>query len=216
MFSAFLFDLDGTLIDTEREKIIAKHAAIAALGGAVTFQDALPLIGQSEEHVCRALLRVAGLETPWQTLSQKAEQQYLHMVRHGTAITPGAIELLEQLRQRGVPAALVTSSTRNMLRANPSVQDLLPYFGAVVHANNVERCKPHPEPYRTALQELGADASKAVAFEDSESGCASATSAGAACILRRHMFNENVYAPHALLEIETFQEILDCLPTLLS
>jgi HAD superfamily hydrolase (TIGR01509 family) len=100
---------------------------------------------------------------------------------HGVPWRPGAMELLEELTQAGVPCALVTMSYAPLARA---VLDAAPNgsFGAVVTGDAVTNGKPHPEPYLTAAARLGVDVAACIAIEDSTTGIASAEAAGARVI----------------------------------
>jgi HAD superfamily hydrolase (TIGR01509 family) len=96
--------------------------------------------------------------------------------------TPGARELLDALRQAGIPVALVTMSYRRLADA---VITGLPEgtFGAVVTGDVVREGKPHPEPYLRAAAQLGVDPARCVAIEDSPTGVASAEAAGCVTVV---------------------------------
>lgn len=94
---------------------------------------------------------------------------------------PGAVELVRELRDRGIPQAIVTTSPRFMTQV---VADALPEgaITAIVSGDDVENGKPDPEPYLTAIRELGVDPRRCVAVEDSPTGLASAIAAGVAVV----------------------------------
>ena len=99
---------------------------------------------------------------------------------------PGARELLDALRDAGVPSALVTMSWRSMADA---VVEALPHeaFAVVVTGDEVDHGKPHPEPYWTAARQLGVEPGDCVAIEDSPTGVRSAVSAGVPTIAVPHV-----------------------------
>jgi HAD superfamily hydrolase (TIGR01509 family) len=106
-------------------------------------------------------------------------------LRHGVPWRPGARELLEALGRAGVPCALVTMSYRQLVDA---VLAQLPArtFGAVVTGDQVSHGKPDPEAYQLAAQLLGVPAQRCIAIEDSPTGVASASAAGAQVIAVPH------------------------------
>ena len=91
---------------------------------------------------------------------------------------PGLLDFLESAKGQGSRTALVTNAPRENVVAVLLALGLEDFFDAVVPAEEVRAAKPDPEPYRTALEKLGADPDEALAFEDSVSGIASAAGAG--------------------------------------
>lgn len=206
MYTTFLFDLDGTLIESESQKIYAKQKAIAEIGGHVSFDQVTEFVGKSEEEVCAGLLRLAGIDGDWRAISQKAEQLYIETITDGLVMNPGALSYLTELKSLGHTLGLVTSSTPRMLEHNPTVARLISLFDVVVHADSVAEHKPSPAPYLKALDLLGVPAHTAVAFEDSGSGFASALAANIPCVLYRHLLNLNVDSTKAIFEISNYMD----------
>ncbi|HEX5331795.1 MAG TPA: HAD family phosphatase [Cellulomonas sp.] len=176
--AAVLWDMDGTLIDSEPYWMSAETELVEAHGGVWTRQDALAMIGNSMS-VCTVALRSRGVD-----LSDDAIRDFLHeRVAAGVASAvpwqAGAEDLLASLVAAGVPLALVTSSFSVL--ADPFAR-MAGVFDVVVSGDEVRHPKPHPEPYLTAAERLGVDISRCVAIEDSPSGLASARSAGARVI----------------------------------
>jgi len=172
---AVLWDMDGTLIDSEPYWMSAETELVEAHGGVWTREDGLAMIGQSMA-LSAATLRSRGVDLP-----DDAIRDFLHeRVGAGVAAAvpwqAGAEELLASLAAAGVPLALVTSSFSVL--ADPFAR-MAGVFDVVVSGDEVRHNKPHPEPYLTAAERLGVDISRCVAFEDSPSGIASAVSAGA-------------------------------------
>lgn len=179
--AAVLWDMDGTLIDSE-PYWIANETGIAAEHGAPwTEEQALQMVGRPITDTGKALSALGVPGTP-DDIADELVRRMAHLIRtEGPPWRPGARELLDALRAAGIPCALVTMSYREMAQA---VLDTLPEgtFEAVVTGDEVTHGKPHPEPYLTAARMLGVDVRECVAIEDSVPGVESAEAAGAATI----------------------------------
>jgi HAD superfamily hydrolase (TIGR01509 family) len=175
--AAVLWDMDGTLVDTEPYWLQAESDMVHAAGGVWTEEDGLQLVGSGLERSA-LILQSRGVtltvEEIISTLTNRVRAQIADMVPW----RPGARELLKELRDAGIPTALVTMSRRQMA---VEVADSLGFVGfdVVVAGDDVVNSKPHPEPYLTAAAQLGVDIADCVALEDSEPGVASAVAAGA-------------------------------------
>lgn len=176
--AAVLWDMDGTIVDTEPLWMGAEEALVRRHGGTWTDDDSLSLVG-SDLLEAAAYIRERGAipMTPEQIVAHLLGE-VLAGIGRGIAWQPGVFELLTELRALGVPQALVTMSYRELADA---VVARLPggLFGAVVTGDEVTNGKPHPEPYLTAARALGADPAGCVVIEDSPRGAAAGLAAGA-------------------------------------
>jgi HAD superfamily hydrolase (TIGR01509 family) len=181
-YSAVLWDLDGTIVDTEPLWMAAEHDLAAQHGKTWTEEHALQLVGNS--------LMVSGeyIRTRLD-IDLTAEQVVDHLVgrlveglRENIDWRPGARELIAALHAEGVPQALVTMSYTAI--AEP-IAAALP-FAAVVTGDAVARPKPFPDPYLLAAEKLGVDPGECLAIEDSRTGAASANAAGCDVIVVPH------------------------------
>ncbi|WP_307861441.1 HAD family hydrolase [Cellulomonas wangleii] len=173
--AAILWDMDGTLIDTEPYWMAAEIELVEAHGGVWTPQDAVAMIGSSMD-VSAGLLQAAGVALDVAEIADALNTAVRAAVAAGIPWQPGAQEVLRALHSAGVPQALVTSSF-GVLAA--PFADAVGLFDVVVSGDTVTRPKPHPEPYLAAARALGVDVAACVAFEDSRSGLASAVASGA-------------------------------------
>jgi len=178
---AVLFDMDGTLIDSEHYWMAAEVELAATTGSIWTEQDGLSLIGMSLYDSSRLLKQKLGLNMTQDEIIQGLTDSVIGRLRTSIPWRPGALELLRHLRERGVKTALVTMSMRRMALA---VAESVGFdaFDVVLGGDDVSIGKPDPEPYLKAASALGVDISYCVAFEDSISGLHSAESAGSVAI----------------------------------
>ncbi|HEU5265249.1 MAG TPA: HAD family phosphatase [Jatrophihabitans sp.] len=177
MLQAVLFDLDGTLIDSEPYWIEAEYKLVAEFGGQWSDEHAHALIG-SDLLVAGAYIRdVGGVALEPAEIVDRMLEHVIAATRQQVPWLPGARELIADCRSVGLPCALVTMSYASLTAV---VLDALPpgTFGAVVTGDQVRHGKPHPEPYLTASRLLGAEPTRTVAIEDSPPGLASAEAAG--------------------------------------
>jgi HAD superfamily hydrolase (TIGR01509 family) len=184
--AAVLWDMDGTLVDTEPYWIACEHRLVREFGGTWTEQDAHSLVGNDLLVSAGVLRRRGGVDLPEPRIVERLLEGVIEQVRRRIPWRPGARELLAGLRERAVPCALVTMSYRRLAQ---SVVAELPAdsFAVVVAGDDVLRGKPHPEPYLRAARLLGVPAGGCVALEDSPTGVASAEAAGAQVIAVEHL-----------------------------
>jgi HAD superfamily hydrolase (TIGR01509 family) len=174
MFDAVIFDLDGTLIDSEAVTQAAGIEAFATLGVSVEPAFLHSLIGiddQTGAGIVRARFPDLDTEAFALTWTRAVRARY----RAGVPLKPGTLDVLGAIR---LPKALATSSTRHQADTKLARSGLGMHFDHVVTFDDVAAPKPHPEPYLLAARLLGVDASRCLAFEDSETGARSAHAAG--------------------------------------
>ena len=175
--AAVLWDMDGTLIDSEPYWLEAETALVHGAGGIWTAEDGLQLVGSGLERSA-LILQSRGVELSVEEIISTLTDRVRERISESVPWRPGARELLTELRDAGVPTALVTMSRRRMAL---DVAAALGFegFDTVVAGEDVANAKPHPEPYLEAAARLDVDITRCVALEDSEPGVASAVAAGA-------------------------------------
>ncbi|MEV4799825.1 HAD family phosphatase [Nonomuraea sp. NPDC049421] len=178
---AVFFDMDGLLVDSERVWLEIETGVMARLGAAWTPEHQAHLVGGSMERTVDYMLAVSGAEVAPQAVREWMIDGMVARLQDGVPVMPGASELLDALRDEGVPVALVTSSLRPI--ADAVLKSVgRERFDLVVTADDVTRTKPDPEPYLTAARRLGAEPVRCVVLEDSPNGVAAATAAGCAVV----------------------------------
>lgn len=175
--AAVLWDLDGTLVDTERHWMAAEGALVTSFGAEWTHEQALQLVGLGLE-TSAAILQEAGVRLAAHEIIDRLTAQVMTtIVDEGLPLRPGAVELLSDLRAAGVRCGLVTMSMRRMARV---VADQLPpgAFEVIVAGDDATRPKPFPDAYLQACAALRVAPGDAVAIEDSPTGVRAAVAAG--------------------------------------
>ena len=182
---AVLWDMDGTLVDTEPYWIATEFELAARHGGSWSHEHALNLIGNDLVHSARYIREHMGIDVEPAQIVEELLDGVVARVEERVPWRPGALELLTGLAELGVPCALVTMSYRRFVA--PILQVLPPEtFQVVVTGDAVSRGKPHPEPYLTAARRLGVSAGDCVAIEDSNTGTRSAEAAGCTVLVVPH------------------------------
>jgi HAD superfamily hydrolase (TIGR01509 family) len=172
--------MDGTLVDTEPYWMDAEQELVESFGGTWTHEDGLALVG-SGLWASAEVFRNRGVELSADDIVTYLTDRVLARIQIEVPWRPGALEILADLKARGIPMALVTMSVRRMAESVMSFVDFAP-FDVIVAGDEVTHSKPHPEPYLRAAALLGVAAEECVAVEDSRTGLASAVASGAVSI----------------------------------
>ncbi|WP_263457626.1 HAD family hydrolase [Nocardioides pantholopis] len=175
--AAVLWDMDGTLVDTEPYWIEVEYELAERYGGTWSQADALKLVGNELLESGRYIREHMGIDRTPEEVVEELLDGVVAKVAERVPWRPGAVELLTELGRTRVPCALVTMSYERLVA--PILAQLpAETFGVVVTGDQVEFGKPHPEPYLTAAAALGVDPTQCVAIEDSNTGARSAEEAG--------------------------------------
>ena len=184
--AAVLWDMDGTLIDSEHYWLSSERNLALEHGADWHENDGLDLVGMSLYDSTLVIKERIGSDLePQQIIDRLTDDVIGHLERH-IPWRPGALELLQELRANGIRTALVTMSLSRMAASVVAVlnREFGPEgaFDLVIGGDNVERGKPHPEPYLTAANQLGVAIEDCIALEDSLNGLLSAEASGALAI----------------------------------
>ena len=175
--TAVLFDMDGTLIDSEPVWFETEVALLAELGYELGPEHWPYVLGQPNEMACKYLLDVSGLPLTWRELSARIEAAMVPILSQGVELLPGVKDLLVELAAAGVPTALVSASPRSIVDACLGGIGA-DFFRHTVSGDDVALAKPLPEPYLLAARLLGVAPEECVVIEDSPIGTASGAAAG--------------------------------------
>lgn len=177
---AILFDMDGTLVDSERVGQKAWAATADEMGIDIPEDLVRSFIGRPS-HSCRALLaeHLGGDVDLADRVFDLHIELFLRFVETDLELKPGAIEVLEALKEAGYPLAIATSTAR--VRAVPRLErfDMLKYFDSVTCGDEIENGKPAPDIFIESARRLGVDPAACAVIEDSHNGVRSGYAAGA-------------------------------------
>jgi HAD superfamily hydrolase (TIGR01509 family) len=184
--AAVLWDMDGTLVDTEPYWIECEFELVEAHGGTWSYDHAHAIVGSDLQASGRYIREHGGVDLPIDEIVNQLLDGVIARVRRAVPWRPGARDLLAELRVENIPCALVTMSWRRL--ADAIIAELpRGSFAATIVGDEVRRGKPHPEPYLAAARALDVSPRDCVALEDSPTGVRSATAAGCHVIVVPHI-----------------------------
>jgi beta-phosphoglucomutase-like phosphatase (HAD superfamily) len=208
MIEAVLWDIDGTLLDSEPHHFNSLVVVCAAHGQTLAKSEYDRLLGRSMAEVYAMLNAAQPLPLDLPQLAAACSDYYVANVADVPART-GALEKVAELAERGIPQACVSNSGRRVVEAN---------FGAIVNTiampealrfalsrDDVTHGKPHPEPYLRAAERLGVHPSACLVVEDSPIGARSGKAAGMVTI---------AWPQHATLEFDPVDHLISDLADL--
>jgi HAD superfamily hydrolase (TIGR01509 family) len=181
--AAVLFDMDGTLLDSEKLWDQALHALAAHHRALLSESARLAITGRGADESMAIFYADLGLTDPDRAADELfIGRRMMELFATDLAWQPGARELVSQVSSAGLPTALVTSTHRRLVEVAMASTLGHDTFDVVVCGDEVSSPKPHPEPYLTAAHRLRAPIHRCVAIEDSPTGIASASASGAVVV----------------------------------
>lgn len=167
--AAFLFDLDGTLVDSVYQHVLAWHEALEQVGIELSVWRIHRKIGMSGGLFTNALLRETGLDITAESVERLQRLHAEAYVRHSSKIRPlpGARDLLMYLTEAGVPWAIATSGRLTTAKLTLQALGIDPARVPVVTRDEVQHAKPDPDLFLAAANRLGAEVADAVVVGDS-------------------------------------------------
>ncbi|MHA3982158.1 bifunctional mannitol-1-phosphate dehydrogenase/phosphatase [Acinetobacter venetianus] len=188
-----LFDMDGTMFDTERLRFqTLKQASEELIGQEFSDDYLMQCLGLSARTAEELAKKFYGEDVPYAQIRKRADELELESVRmNGVPIKKGLIQVLERLRKSGLRMAVATSSRRAIAEEYLINANVYKFFDLLVCGDEVERGKPHPEIFLKAAQKLNLQPQQCLMFEDSENGICSASDAGGITILFKDIKEPN-------------------------
>jgi HAD superfamily hydrolase (TIGR01509 family) len=204
---AFVFDFDGTILDTEWPEYITVATEYERRGLRLELTEWQERIGTAGHAHWSTLLQ--GLTGPIPDIERSIERvraAHRRMVAE-SGLRDGVIELIELARRNGLGLAIATSSPRVWAEHHLVERGLIEHFDAVVTRDDVAAPKPAPDLYALACRRLGVPPELAVAFEDSQHGCTAAVVAGLRCVVAPNRVTLGQDFSRAHLVVDSLAEV---------
>jgi beta-phosphoglucomutase family hydrolase len=180
---AVLWDLDGTLVDSEEYHWIAWRETLAAEGVTITRKQFLESFGQKNDRILGNWLPGNPPADTITRIGDAKEAEYRRLaVERGLAPLPGAAEWLLRLRKAGWRQAIASSAPRQNVEVVLQALALQDYFDAITSAEDVTAGKPDPQVFLAAASRLDVPASRCVVVEDAAAGVEAARRAAMRCV----------------------------------
>lgn len=177
--TAAIFDMDGTMFDTERLRMkVLNEASLEQYGKPMPNQLLLNSLGLSSVSAQQLAKEEFGSDYPYEEIRKRADELELSYVKeHGVPVKNGLIEVLERLKRNEILLAVATSSKRAIAEKYLRDSDVFKYFDAVVCGDEVDKGKPNPQIFLKAAEGINCQPETCLIFEDSENGLLAASSA---------------------------------------
>ena len=211
---AVLWDMDGTLIDSEEFHWIAWRDAMAKEGIPITREQFLSSFGQRNDSIVPQWLGAASTPERVQRISDLKEELYRDLVRkHGMSPLPGVSDWLRWLHKEGWAQAIASAAPRSNIEVVLEVLGAARHFQAIVSAEDVHKGKPDPEVYLIAASRVGASPHRSIVVEDAVAGVEGARNAGMRSIgvsrNGKHLPADLVVQSLDLLDPNGFERLLE-------
>ena len=210
--NTILFDMDGTLFDTEKHYQWAWRKAIADAGYELDASEVLKLRSLGAPYNVAQFQEWFGEEVDYRAIRQERVDLMKDMLAHEIPLKPQVPQTLEKLRQMGYSMAVVTATAQEQAVSNLKLAGLLPFFDHVITASMVKRGKPAQDVDLHACEVLGVQPENCYAVEDSPNGVMSAHAAGCRTIMIPDLSQPDAELSRLLYrKLDTFGELINIL-----
>lgn len=179
MVEALIFDMDGLLFDSERIVQRSWEDSGTALGLDQMGSHIYNTLGMNRKSRNLYFAEAVGADFPYEAFAQRTSVRFREIVEHeGLPVKPGARELLQYAREKGLKLGLATSSSGRYAAENLIQAGFYDFFDGYIYGDMVNHSKPDPEIYLKACAAVGANPGSSIALEDSPAGIRSSYAAG--------------------------------------
>ncbi len=207
-YQLYLFDMDGTLVNSEPLKGQAIAMACVEMGGDVDFHVYKQVMGESWSVVSAHFFKHAGISPDIEQFNRRFRAHYEHLLSKNLHLTEGARAFLNWLKCCAKPCAVVSSAAPWMVERILKQLALDDQFEMVITQADVQHHKPHPEAFLLALSKFNVAPQQTLVFEDSYAGVRAAVASGCDVIAIKHAFNGGNDLSQALCCIDSYHQLL--------
>jgi len=177
-----IFDLDGVLIDSEPNYFEADRRVMAEYGVVLTEEMHKEFTGIGNKQMAKFVKEKYKLKDPIEVILRKKDKMYMDLALHNTRVFPQMREFLRLLKEKNLPMAVATGSSRWILDEVMESTKIKSFFNVTISSEEVRDPKPAPDVFIEAAKKINVQAHEALVIEDSQYGVEAALKAGMQCI----------------------------------
>jgi len=182
MIKAFIFDLDGVLVESEKAHIEADQQAFLKHGVQISAEELHKYTGTTAKMMFTELMKKYNMKTTFEEIFEQKEEIFFKLLEADAEPTKGVIELLKELKKRNLKLAIGSSSSGKVVEHVLRKLNITHLFDRVLGSEDIVHSKPNPEIFLKAAVELGVSPDECAVVEDAKLGVEAAKRAGMRCI----------------------------------
>jgi HAD superfamily hydrolase (TIGR01509 family) len=206
-YQLYLFDMDGTLVNSEPLKGMAAALACQDYGAQMDFNIYKTVMGQRWTVVTEHFFKRAGISPDVTEFNQRFRGHYEQLLSERLELNPGAQRYIKQLISAGKTCGVVSSAARWSVETILNAFNLMDCFDVIITQEDVTAHKPDPAPYHLALSKMTTAPEQTLIFEDSSAGISAGVASGCDVIAFKHEFNGGNDMSQALKVIESYSQL---------
>lgn len=182
MIQAFIFDMDGVIVDSEPLHIQSEIFLLKKHGVNVTHEDLYEFMGNTVVYMFQTLKKRYKMDVSVETLCHEKDALYIPLLKERGEAVPYIREILKKLYEKKIPLALASSSPGKFIDIVLDTLNIRPYFQYIISGEELKESKPHPEIFLNSAKNLNVSPENCCVIEDSYSGVTAAKRANMKCI----------------------------------